>query len=342
MLRLSLEDKLFFFERNFFTLDGLWMIESERETNWDTALKIDIHVWIKLLKIIFRRLSKYLEIERNSLDSIVRMLVFRWSAEGWKFTLKKGSENQFKFEINGCPYKSNIDRNPERIEKQSLICKNMCLPFYKAAIQESNRNINVVRNRFMGLGDSICNFILFTGKSAFLDKNVRWRQVPIKKIQKENKLFYFEQNFRTLDGLWIIAVENEINWETALKLDIFVWQRLYKIIFKRVKKYLELEGNTLEELLKILSFTWNCEGNDHEIIIDRPNGATIHMTKCPYVEAMSRNPERHKKIASICKEMCIPYLDPVITDFNPNIKLERKKFIGIGDEICDFHFELTS
>jgi len=342
MQRLSLEDKMFFFERNFFTLDGLWMIESENETNWDTALKMDINVWTKFLIIAFRRLSKYLKIEKNSLDSLVKMLAFRWSAEGWKFTLKKGSENQVKFEINGCPYKSSMDRNPERLEIQSLICKNMCLSFYNAAIKQFNHNINVIRNRFMGLGDSICDFILSTENRTILDENIRWKQVPIKKIQKEDKLYYFERSFRTLDGLWIIEVETEINWDTALKLDIIVWQRLYKIIFRRVKKYLELEGNSLEDLLKILSFTWNCEGNKHEVIIHSPNSAAIQMTKCPYIEAMLRNPKRHEKISSICKEMCLPYLDPLITDFNPNIKLERKKLIGIGDEICDFHFELRS
>ena len=51
MKKVSKKDKLFYFERNFFTLDGLWMLETENEVGWDTALKIDQAVWDKLLKI---------------------------------------------------------------------------------------------------------------------------------------------------------------------------------------------------------------------------------------------------------------------------------------------------
>ena len=41
MKEVSNKDKLFYFERNFFTLDGLRMLETESEVGWDTALKID-------------------------------------------------------------------------------------------------------------------------------------------------------------------------------------------------------------------------------------------------------------------------------------------------------------
>ena len=62
----SKDDKLFYFGKHFFTLDGLWMIETEEETNWETALKIDTKVWIKLLRIIIRRIKRRLNIETNS------------------------------------------------------------------------------------------------------------------------------------------------------------------------------------------------------------------------------------------------------------------------------------
>jgi hypothetical protein len=55
---------------------------------------------------------------------------------------------------------------------------------------------------------------------------------------------------------------------------------------------------------------------------------------------MLRNPERHKRIESICIIMCVGYLKPVIKQFNPNIKLKRTRFIGLGDNSCDFLFTL--
>ncbi|HEY0090548.1 MAG TPA: DUF6125 family protein [Candidatus Lokiarchaeia archaeon] len=158
MKEISDKDKIFYFERNFFTLDGLWMIETERETNWDTALKIDKAVWTKLLKIIIKRIKNYLKIETNTLSDLIEILTFRWSIEGWSYTVKNNDKNRVYIEINDCPYKTIMDKNPDRNDKVPLICRNMCIPFYKEIVEDFNPNIIVERNKFMGLGDPICNF----------------------------------------------------------------------------------------------------------------------------------------------------------------------------------------
>ncbi len=77
MMDVSIEDKLFYFERNFVSLDGLWMLETEIHTDFETALKIDLNVWQRLLKIIFRRIKKYLNIETNTIQDMVEILSFR-------------------------------------------------------------------------------------------------------------------------------------------------------------------------------------------------------------------------------------------------------------------------
>lgn len=138
----------------------------------------------------------------------------------------------------------------------------------------------------------------------------------------------------------MVEVENEFEFNAALKIDIRVWQRLYKIIFRRVKRYLKIETNTLEDLIEILSFCWSCEGYEYEVVKSELREAILHITYCPYKAAMDRNPERKDKIKSICLDMCIPFYEPALEEFNPKIKLERKKFLGIGDPICDFHFKV--
>jgi predicted hydrocarbon binding protein len=340
MREVNQDDKLFFFERSFITLDGLWMIETEEMTNWEVALKIDVIVWKKLLKIIIRRLKKYLNLEENDLTNLIKILTFRWSIEGWKYSIIQHDADKVKILVNQCPYKSAMDRNPERIEKQSLICENMCIPFYKAITNDFNENIDLERTKYMGLGNDYCDFTFsFDNKSLEEAEN----DDSFKKIIEPNnadKLFYFEKNFRTLDGLWVIETENELGWDATLKLDIIVWQRLYKIVFRRVIKYLNIKGNNLSDLIEIISFVWNCEGNIHEIIQKGDKIATINIVQCPYIEAMKRNPDRHNRIESICKEMCIPYLQPVIKEFNPKIEIKREKYIGLGDSVCDFNLEL--
>ena len=340
MREVNQDDKLFFFERSFITLDGLWMIETEEMTNWEVALKIDVIVWKKLLKVIIRRLKKYLNLEKNDLTNLIKILTFRWSIEGWKYNIIQFHEGQVKILVKQCPYKSAMDRNPERSEKQSLICKNMCIPFYKAITKDFNENLDLERTRYMGLGDDYCDFTFSFDNKSLEEAESGDSFKELIKPTNTDKLFYFEKNFRTLDGLWVIETENELGWDATLKLDIIVWQRLYKIVFRRVIKYLNIKGNKLSDLIEILSFVWNCEGNIHEIIQNGDKNATINIVKCPYIEAMERNPDRHGRIESICKEMCIPYLQPVIKEFNPKIEIRREKFIGLGDSVCDFVLNL--
>ena len=164
MRKVTDTDKLFYFEKNFFTMDGLWMLEAEKEVGWNTALKIDKTVWIKLMKIIFRRIKKYLNIKTNNLSDLIEIITFRWSVEGWKYSINQISELEVKIEITQCPYKAIMDRNPERRNKIALICNDMCKPFYRAVFKDFNPKIEVERSKFMGLGDKICSFNLIQKK----------------------------------------------------------------------------------------------------------------------------------------------------------------------------------
>jgi len=316
------------------------MVESEKVTNWETALNIDLIVWKKLLKIIFRRLKKYLNINTDNLKDFIKILTFRWSVEGWNYELAIKDQDKIELSIKNCPYYAAMDRNPDRHEKIPLICKDICIPLYESIINEFNNKIEIKRTRYKGLGSNNCNFIFSQKGRSSLKLPSKVKRLSKRRLNDKDKLFYFTKNFRTLDGLWIIEVENQINFETALKIDIIVWQKLYGIIFRRIIKYLNIQGNSLKDLTKVLSFIWNCEGNIHEIVKKTEKETIINIVKCPYIEAMKRNPERHKRISSICKDMCVSYLDPVIKTFNPNIILKREKFIGVEDKICDFHLTL--
>ena len=92
MKKVNDADKLFYFEKNFFTIDGVWMLETEKEVGWETALKIDKAVWIRLMKIIFRRIKNYLKIETNTLSDLIEIITFRWSIEDWKYRINRSDD----------------------------------------------------------------------------------------------------------------------------------------------------------------------------------------------------------------------------------------------------------
>jgi len=337
---LTQKDKLFLLQRSFFTLDGLWMIKIEEISNWDIALKIDSKVWEILLKIIIRRLKKYLDLQGNSLENLLRILTFRWSAEGWEFRVSPQNEC-YRIEINNCPYKSAMERNPERRDKIPLICRNMCIPFYEEIVNTYNPLIKLKRDKFMGLGDDLCSFNFSFQEKPLKGYSQDVDEFFIGNLSNDDKLFYFERNFRTLDGLWVIETEKELGWEKTLRLDTVIWQELYKIMFRRVIKYLKIQDNSLKSLVEILSFIWNCEGNLHEIHTINEDKVIMKITKCPYIESMERNSERSKYISSICEKLCSNYLIPVTRAFNPKISVSKYSSIGLGADSCDFILEYS-
>jgi predicted hydrocarbon binding protein len=333
MKEVSKKDKLFFYERHFQTLDGLWMIETEREIGFEQALDIDLNVWVKLLEVILRRTKRYLILEENSIENFVKILSFRWTVEGWNFELREDGS----IIVNKCPYEAAMQRNPNRHDKIEAICNDMCIPFYQKIATKFNPDIEIRRNKHKGLGDEYCDFQFYFQSKKFTPSEELITFSP----SVEDKLFYFKRNFFTLNNLWIIEVENKTDWSTTLKIDIVVWQRLYKILFRRVRRYLEIEGNNLQDLIEILSFCWSCEGYKYEILKNDPNEAIIYIKECPYKPSMERNPDLYEKIEDICKKMCVPFLESALEKFNPNIKVERKKSLGTGDDYCGFYFTMA-
>ena len=134
------------------------MLETEKEVGWETALKIDNAVWIRLMEIVLRRIKKYLKIETNDISDLIEILSFRWSIEGWKYITRQISESEVYIEIIECPYKDIMDRNTERQDRIPLICKNMCDHIYKALVRDFNPRIKLERKEFMGSGDNVCDF----------------------------------------------------------------------------------------------------------------------------------------------------------------------------------------
>ena len=160
MKELNCEDRRFYYEKNFFTLDGLWIIETENETDFETALKIDLLVWRKLLKIIYKRIAKYIKADTSRVDHIIDIMAFRWTCENWEFDIPSSDENEGEIIIKKCPYREIMERNPDRKPLIPRICNEICKPIYKEAIHSLNPEVQVIREKFQGLSDPICDFTL--------------------------------------------------------------------------------------------------------------------------------------------------------------------------------------
>ncbi len=156
------------------------------------------------------------------------------------------------------------------------------------------------------------------------------------KVSEDDKLFYFGRHFFTLDGLWMIEVENEWGREKSLEVDLRVWLRFLKIVYKRIKDRLDADTSRADGIVDVLAFRWSCEEWEYSIQEHGPGRARVTITRCPWHEMMKRNPERHDMIPRICKDICIPIYTEAIASLNPDARVERTKYQGFGDASCKF------
>lgn len=64
----------------------------------------------------------------------------------------------------------------------------------------------------------------------------------------------FSANWLTVDGLWFTMVEDAYGLETALDMDLKMWQRMALIQAQRIKKYMGIEGGGVAGVLKAIRF----------------------------------------------------------------------------------------
>ena len=261
--KISDKDRLYFFNRNFFTLDGLWVIKVEEQTNWDLTLNIDLEVWQELLQMAYKRILERLKLNPDFLEDLVTALSFRWTIEGWKYDIKNISRNIILINVEECPYKAVMERNPDRKGKISDICKKVCIPLYESIIIHFNSRIILRREHFMGLGDNKCDFILnYKTKEFNEEKKLSKRRIH-ELISEKDRLFYFETNYMDLERLWIKKTIKHLGFEKTKEIHFKVNDELYSTIFRRIRKYLNLSGESLNDLIKILSFILICEDYAH-------------------------------------------------------------------------------
>ncbi len=156
-----------------------------------------------------------------------------------------------------------------------------------------------------------------------------------------DKLVYFQQNFFTLDGFWMVVLEEYLGLEETIKIDLQVWERLFPVLYRRIARYLKITSQTVEDFVRILGFRWTAEGWDFKIEEVSPKSARVTINKggCPYHAALVRA-KRRDKMPRICNDVCDRLYEIAATSFNPDIKVRRTKRQGIDAEVCDFIFEI--
>jgi Family of unknown function (DUF6125) len=110
----------------------------------------------------------------------------------------------------------------------------------------------------------------------------QWQQADSLDREKLTELLAdFATRWLAHDGLWFQAAENDIDIETAMKLDTDAWRRFSPIEAKRIKKFLGLGDNPgLEGLIEAVKYRLYAFINEQAIERIDEHTVELKMVNC--------------------------------------------------------------
>ncbi len=114
----------------------------------------------------------------------------------------------------------------------------------------------------------------------------------IQKMSKEELLKLLEahaKNWLALDGCWFLAIEQELGWDTALKMDALAWRQYTVSEASRIKRCFGITGeNGLKDLEVALQLRPYALVNDHRLYYDEEGALVLEMLNCRVQETRDR------------------------------------------------------
>ncbi len=87
----------------FVSVDGLWFMKVEEDTDFEKALELDIEVWKVLPKIEARTIQDLLDTGKG-IKALQQALAFKLSAEDSRFELSPLGPGGFTLEVRDCSW----------------------------------------------------------------------------------------------------------------------------------------------------------------------------------------------------------------------------------------------
>jgi len=103
---------------------------------------------------------------------------------------------------------------------------------------------------------------------------------------------YFKRSYFAVDGLWFMKVEEMYGFDSALNIDVKVWEILPKIQAREVRKLLMIKDDGIEPLFKALQLKLEAEGYVYSI--DHKQGV-IEIRQCPWIKLLEKSGRTHLK-----------------------------------------------
>ena len=156
---------------------------------------------------------------------------------------------------------------------------------------------------------------------------------------KDQKLIadYLRKCFLSVDGLWFMKIEEDADFEKALKLDIAVWKVPPKIEARAIQELLGL-GTGIDELRKALEFKLSAELFRFDLSQVTRKSFILEVHGCPWVQHIKKAGREHF-LERISESIC-PKEYRIFTDeFGKHIAIEHLRDNCMTDGCCRLFFQ---
>ena len=145
-----------------------------------------------------------------------------------------------------------------------------------------------------------------------------------------------------IDGFWYLGVKEHVDNETALKVDLWAWDKATRYELKRLTELAGIRGDGIDSVLKLLQIVPWMQATEYKTEMESPKRGLLTVTRCSILEALEREGQGREK--EICSTVDAAVLRSYAAFFNPNIKVEPQFLPPRADGeglCCKWEFTLS-
>jgi hypothetical protein len=113
-----------YLRRSYQAVDGLWFMQAENATDFDTALEVDRRVWEIAAKIQAREARRLLKCEGTTPQELERCLALKFAADGHDCESRVDAEG-VRVLIHRCPWQQLLEKS-KRLHLAERIAHAIC------------------------------------------------------------------------------------------------------------------------------------------------------------------------------------------------------------------------
>jgi len=151
----DLEKMVELLRRSFFAVDGLWFVNLEKRSSFETALKLDQAVWKSMAKIQARKCLELTGSEKD-LRGLGDCLDLKFRSEGWEYDMSH-ARDALEVQVKSCPWLRILERSG-RGEMEPVIANAICKLEYTTWAEEFGGGIHFSHSAGSSLGTCSLTF----------------------------------------------------------------------------------------------------------------------------------------------------------------------------------------